>query len=376
MLVTTPAWSQIVKTQGVQQSSSDQRLPLLSKAELVEPIREIRHLSEIEHPSKSARMLVQSSTPPNPPSVLPSQGGKQGGGVVQVTGVKANPTDKGVEVILQTTKGQALQLVNRSTGNTFIAEIPNAQLRLPSGEGFTFRSQKPIAGVTEITVTNFDAKTIRVTVTGEAGAPQVELYDSPNEGLIFSVASTAPSAQNPTQPSPNLAEGQREGSQTPQNPAQPENQTQPTRPSASGDEPIELVVTGQQDGYRVPDATTATKTDTPIRDIPASIQVVPRQVLEDQKAINLIDALRNISGVSLGATGGLTSFPNQFTIRGFSTSNNNGSNYVNGIRIRGRTFSETANIEQVEVLKGPASVLYGQAEPGGIINTTTKQPID
>ncbi|MBW4625131.1 MAG: PepSY domain-containing protein [Brasilonema octagenarum HA4186-MV1] len=235
---------------------------------------------------------------------------------------------------------------------------------MPSGEAFIFRSQKPIAGIAQITVVNKDANTIRLTVQGKSGVPIVELYESPNEGLIFSVASATGATQQGQQP------------QTQQPPAsQPESETQPQRPSASGDEPIELVVTGQQDRYRAPDATTATKTDTPIRDIPASIQVVPRQVLEDQKAINLIDALRNVSGVSLGATGGLTSFPNQFTIRGFSTNNNNGSNYVNGIRIRGRTFSETANIEQVEVLKGPASVLYGQAEPGGIINTTTKQPL-
>ena len=110
----------------------------------------------------SAQMLVQSPAPE----------------VVQVTAVKANPTDKGVEVILQTTLGQQLQVVNRSDGNSYIADLPNAQLRLPSGEAFVFRSQKPITGITEITVTNADANTIRVTVLGEAGVPTVELFDS------------------------------------------------------------------------------------------------------------------------------------------------------------------------------------------------------
>ncbi len=111
--------------------------------------------------------------------------------------VKANPTSKGLDLVLQTSKGQQLQLVNRSAGNSFSADIPNAQLRLPSGSAFTYRSDKPIAGVMEITVTNFDANTIRVTVIGEAKQPTVELFDSPNEGLIFSVASTVPQTQQP-----------------------------------------------------------------------------------------------------------------------------------------------------------------------------------
>ncbi|MEH2397051.1 MAG: AMIN domain-containing protein [Nostoc sp.] len=152
-------------------------------------IPKILQLSEIEHPNTSAQMLMgQSPGVPNIPSVPPYQGGKQGGEIVQVTGVKANPSDRGVEVILETSKGQQLQLVNRSAGNSFITDIPNAQLRLPGGNSFRFRSEKPLAGITEITVTNFDANTIRVTVTGEAAVPTVELYDSPNEGLIFSVA--------------------------------------------------------------------------------------------------------------------------------------------------------------------------------------------
>ena len=274
--------------------------------------------------------------------------------VVQVTGVKANPTNKGVEVILQTSKGQQLQLVNRSTGSNFITDIPNAQLRLPSGEAFTFRSEKPIAGVTQITVTNFDANTIRVSAIGEVGIPTVELFDSPDEGLIFSVATAASTAQQPqTQPTPE------------QQP--PESQTQP-EPSTQGDEPIELVVTGEQDGYRVPDATTATKTDTPLRDIPQSIQVIPRQIIEDQKTTRLRDVLQNVSGVTPGA-GYQNSF-DRVRIRGFTQE----TTFRDGIR---DNFPSTdfANVERVEVLKGPASVLFGQTEPGGIVNLVTKQPL-
>jgi iron complex outermembrane receptor protein len=79
-------------------------------------------------------MLVQSPTPNNPPA--------QPGSVVAITGIKANPTDKGVEVILETTQGTRLQVTNRSTGNNFIADLSGGQLRLPSGKAFTFRSEK------------------------------------------------------------------------------------------------------------------------------------------------------------------------------------------------------------------------------------------
>jgi iron complex outermembrane receptor protein len=318
------------------------------------PTKEIRRLSEIERPITSAQKLVQSPAPTTPPATE----------IVPVTTVKANATKNGVEVILQTPKGQQLQLTNRSAGNSFIADIPNAQLRLPSGDAFTFRSTKPIAGIAEITVINIDANTIRVTVTGEAVVPTVELYDSPQEGLILSVATAASSTQQ-----------QQQQPQTQQKPGedQPGNQTQPTQPSASGDEPIELVVTGEQDGYNVPNATTGTRTDTPLRDIPQSIQVIPEQVLRDRQVNRLEDALRN-ANITPSGTSPRGSFES-FRIRGFDVRGNN--IFRNGLRdgSYGQVPTETANLERIEVLRGPASVLFGQGTPGGIINLITKKPL-
>ncbi|MEH2117818.1 MAG: TonB-dependent receptor plug domain-containing protein [Nostoc sp.] len=318
----------------------------LSQAKPPEATKKIRQLSELKPVVTSAKMLlVQSPTPSNTPQTE----------VVQVTSVKANPTNKGVEVILQTSIGEQLQVTNRSAGNNFIADIPNAQLRLPSGDTFTFRSTKPIAGVTEITVTNSDANTIRVTVTGEGSVPTVELFDSPNEGIIFSVATATSQArtQQPpqTQPTPSQQK--------------PESQTQP-KPSTNSDEAIELVVTGEEDGYRVPDATTVTKTDTPQRDIPQSIQVIPQQVIKDQQITRISDAVRNVSGVAV--QGSFSNLTDNYIIRGLVTYNNlrNGfavqDNYINPI-----------TVDRIEVLKGPASVLYGQFEPGGVVNYVTKQ---
>ncbi|MFN6563949.1 MAG: TonB-dependent siderophore receptor [Nostoc sp. ChiSLP01] len=331
-VVIGPGWAEMKSTVEKQEVQSQENYkPLLT--------RKIQQLSEVDRPSTSAQMLVQSPAPE----------------VVQVTGVQANPTDKGVEVILKTTQGEQLQITNRSADNNFIADIPNAQLRLPSGDGFTFRSQKPVEGITEITVTNLDANTIRVTVTGNAGLPTVELFDG-DEGLILGLTPAATVAQPPE------AE-------------KPANQTPPQQPAAQQDEPIELVVTGEQDGYSVPDTSTATKTDTPLRDIPQSIQVIPKQVLEDQNVTRLEEAIRNVPGVN-------TTFPPNFSngaffaIRGFTARDDSGNILRNGLpdflATRQLDFS---HIEQVEVLKGPASVLFGRSNPGGTINLVTKQPL-
>jgi iron complex outermembrane recepter protein len=325
---------------------------LASKNEQNKVITTIKTLSEIEFPATSVKHLLSQSPTPDTQSM------------VIITGVKANPTQKGVEVILQTSVGEQLQVTNRSAGNNFIADIPNAQLRLPSGEAFTFRSEKPLAGIAQITVTNFDANTIRVTVTGEAGLPQAELFDD-KEGLIFGFTPAATAAQQPQQP------------QTSQKlePEKPDSETPQEKPSAQTDEPIELVVTGEQDGYRVPDATTATRTDTPLRDIPQSIQVIPQQVLRDQQANRLEEALRNVPGVTQAFSGPFST--STFTIRGFTVNETSGNNFLrDGLpdpTVGG--VLELPSIEQVEVLKGPASVLFGFGNPGGTINLVTKKPL-
>ncbi|MEG3880950.1 TonB-dependent siderophore receptor, partial [Microcoleus sp. herbarium7] len=109
-----------------------------------------------------------------------------------------------------------------------------------------------------------------------------------------------------------------------------------------------------------------TRTDTPLRDIPQSIQVVPRQVLEDRNVQNLSQATETVAGV---LEGGDRSFR---IIRGFVQE----GNFRNGLRdVGGYGVTPEQTIERVEVLRGPASVLFGQLEPGGIVNVTTRQPL-
>ncbi len=147
-------------------------------------------------------------------------------------------------------------------------------------------------------------------------------------------------------------------------------QSQP--PSAGTTTLPEMVVSDTPEkpdtGYVATRATSATKTDTPIMQTPASIQVVPREVLEDQQIYRLEDAVKNVSGVQqIWNSGGQYE---DFIVRGFGT---NYARFRNGVRLPPLTFS-LANVERIEVLKGPAAMLYGRLEPGGIVNVVTAKP--
>lgn len=326
-LGSTPARADVIKVTTVQ--------PKQETTNAVAPITDIPRLSEIQRPHTSVKDWVAQQTQQNQ--------------VIQVTGVRLSQTANGLEVILETSTSDKLQTIIKSEGNNFIVNIPNAQLRLTSG-GF-FRQQKPLAGITEIMVTNIDANSIRVTVTGEASVPKVELDDS-NKGLIVVVTPVISSTAETDKPSQK-------------------------KPSESAQEPIELVVTGEQEGYSVPDATTATRTDVPLRDIPQSIQVIPRQVIEDRNVVRLSELADNVSGVQPErGYGGLSSLG--FRVRGFLT---NFETLRNGFPDYGY-FSprDVANIERVEILKGPAAVLYGgsptqYAGGSGVVNSVTKKPL-
>ena len=138
----------------------------------------------------------------------------------------------------------------------------------------------------------------------------------------------------------------------------------------------EMVITAPSDtGYTAPNANTATKTDTPVMETPVSIQVVPQQVLQDQKALTLDQALTNVSGVF---SGGGEKMQESITLRGFFTT----TTFRDGFRNEeysttgGGTLGNLAmsNVESVEVLKGPGAILYGRLEPGGMVNVITKTP--
>jgi iron complex outermembrane receptor protein len=125
--------------------------------------------------------------------------------------------------------------------------------------------------------------------------------------------------------------------------------------------------------YVIPDATSGTKTDTPIMETPLNVQVISHQVLRDQQVIQVDQALKNISGVTT-TTNVNSGGDQQFFLRGFASN----TLFRNGVRFDNNLFGanqQLANVERIEVLKGPAAILYGRVEPGGMVNIITKQPL-
>ena len=124
------------------------------------------------------------------------------------------------------------------------------------------------------------------------------------------------------------------------------------------------------DGYQPLSSATATLTNMPLLDIPQVVNTVSDKVLEDQHATSLDEAPYNVANVVQTNTLGGTQ--DAFTRRGFGA-NRDGSIMTNGLRtVLPRSFN--AATSRVEVLKGPASTLYGILDPGGLINVVTKRP--
>ena len=118
-------------------------------------------------------------------------------------------------------------------------------------------------------------------------------------------------------------------------------------------------------------ARTGSKTDTPLRDIPASVDVVPASVLKEQGAITMNDAMRNVPSVQ-PLMGGGYGFGNSFTSRGLSLSFLRDD--IPDGSAQNSYFRTMYDVDRIEVLKGPGSALFGVAGPGGSINIITKKP--
>lgn len=276
---------------------------------------DIPQLNEVEHPATTVAEWLAQSTPAS----------------VQITGVQLDLTPQGLELQLETTGAPAQPAAPSIVGNALIVNLDNATLALPEGD--EFQAANPIEGIALVTVTSLPNNRVRVSITGSDAPPRAEVRTEAN-GLALSVLPGAEST------------------------------------AGTEEEAIQVVVTGEQEeDYVVDDATTATRTDTPLRDIPQSIQVVPQQVWEDQQIERISDVLRNVSGVA--ADDSFAGSIDRVNIRGFSTD----VFLRNGFREDQFSTRETANLERIEVLKGPASVLFGFLEPGGAINLVTERPL-
>lgn len=122
----------------------------------------------------------------------------------QVTDVRLNPTNDGVEVILKTSQGERPQIFTVSRRNAFIADITNTQLRLPQGN--SFRQKDPAPGIAAIEVTQLDANSVRVTVSGANTAPKGDIVSRAAGGITLNFSPSAGgAAASPTPTVPTLS---------------------------------------------------------------------------------------------------------------------------------------------------------------------------
>jgi catecholate siderophore receptor len=133
----------------------------------------------------------------------------------------------------------------------------------------------------------------------------------------------------------------------------------------------EVLVTGQQrERYRIDESALSKLTES-LRDTPQSISAIPRELLDDRGLTSLNDALRTVPGITLGA-GEFSWQGNNPSIRGFSARDDM---YLDGLRDFGSYPRDPFNLDAVEVLLGPSSILFGRGSTGGAINQVSKRPV-
>lgn len=137
----------------------------------------------------------------------------------------------------------------------------------------------------------------------------------------------------------------------------------------AAENPAEIIVTGKNDGYLAQDSVTATKTGTPLIDVPQTITVVTRERLDDQAMRSIADVLRYIPGSTIGQG---EANRDQITLRGQNTT---ADFFVDGMRDDVQYFRSLYNIERVEVLKGPFAMIFGRGGSGGVVNRVRKSPL-
>ena len=242
-------------------------------------------------------------------------------GVTRVTGVEVIQSESGLELILRTVAGsERLVPLIVPEGNDLVIDILDATLAFSIRNGVT--ELNPALGISRVTVNEGEENSIQVRITGENQTPSAEVVLS-RQNLVLSI--------------------------TPE-------QTTAQEQSDEPDQEIDIVVTE-----------VGTRTETDPQDVPQTIQVIPQEIIENREVNDLTEALESVPGIVPNNDTGLF---NDVNIRGF------GADYRrNGLRadVFGSSGEQTANVERIEVLKGPASVLYGQGSFGGTVNIVTKQ---
>lgn len=309
-----PGWAQDEqeRDEGLVLSDAPNGQPNRQVTELPLSTAEIPQLSELEQPTTTIEDWIAQIE----------------ASLVQITGVRVEETEAGLQIVLETADGNLTVSETRSVGNALIVDIANATL------AEEFSQANPSDGIALVSVSQLPGDSVRIAITG-TDAPPVAEVTTEAQGLVLEV-------------------------------------TQGDADVIAEEDAIQVVVTGEQDeGYNPSSTTSATRTETPLRDIPQSIQVIPEEVLRDQRA-DISSALLNAPSVRNSAPTNFDSL--RLRVRGFFSQPT-----LNGIRETNGSGSslgpDLTGIERIEVLQGPNSVLFGSSSPGGTVNFVTKQPL-
>ncbi|MBD1874965.1 TonB-dependent receptor [Nodosilinea sp. FACHB-131] len=243
---------------------------------------------------------------------------------VQITGVRVESTEAGLQVVLETAAGELSAPTTRSLGNALIIDIPNAVLTLP--DGGEFQQASSTAGIAFVSVTGLPDNQVRVSITGDSAPPSVAVSPAA-QGLVLAIT-------------PGLV-----------------TETEAT------EEAIQLVVT-------------ATRTEEELQNIPRSVTVITQEDIEQQTRFSedLGDILSQLVPGFSAPTGRTNTFGQ--TLRGREI-----SVLIDGIPQNSNLGSVPAalttidprSVERIEVVRGPNAIYGGQAT-GGSINIITRQP--
>ncbi|PIG90918.1 TonB-dependent receptor [Gloeocapsopsis sp. IPPAS B-1203] len=246
--------------------------------------------------------------------------------IVQVTGIQLNPTDAGVEIVIETADNTTPQTFTSRDNQTLFIDISNAQFRLPQGN--QFRQENPIVGISTIEIISLEPNSVRISIVGETALPTAQV-NAIERGLVVSVT--------------------------------PDPTTQAITPELPTAEPaIEITVT-------------ATRTEENVTDVPRSVTVINREQLEQQRRVT-----RDLGEILGKLVPGLAPPTQSASNFGQSLRGRNVLVLIDGIpqstsRNVQRDFRtiDPSAIERIEVLRGPTAI-YGDGASGGVINIITR----
>ena len=153
---------------------------------------------------------------------------------------------------------------------------------------------------------------------------------------------------------------------------QPPTESKPAQPSGAPATMQPVTVTGSRpsDDFAPPAAPSLQRVGPDLMDVPQSVIVINKALMQSQGATSLTSAVRNIPGVTIGAAEG-GQIGNNINLNGFSARTDL---YIDGMRDPGQYYRDTFALEQIEILMGPSSMLFGRGSTGGVINQVLKKP--